>query len=284
MNIIHAIILGTVQGLTEFVPVSSSGHLVLLHRVFGINEPTLFFDVMLHIGTLLAVFIVLWRDIWGLLRRPIQGLTGFLILGTLPIVFAALFFRKPLEEAFTTGQFLGFAFLMTSAILCIAERLIRKAKKAEAENAGADKAGTIGTENPWQTMTWKDALAVGAMQAIAIIPGLSRSGATITGALGRKLNRDLAARFSFLLSIPAILGALVLQLMELARGGDLNPAAGIGIGAFIAGTISAAIVGFFAVRFMLKIIREKSLFYFALYTAVLGILVLIDQFGTHFFF
>jgi undecaprenyl-diphosphatase len=283
MNILNAIILGIVQGLTEFLPVSSSGHLVLLQKIFGISEPTLFFDVMVHVGTLLAVFVVMWRDIWAILKRLIQPLTGYLILATIPTVIAALAFRKPIEHAFESGQFLGLSFLVTTALLVSAELLSRRASADKLKQA---------TE-----MNWLDALVVGIMQAIAIIPGMSRSGATISGALSRKIDRDFAARFSFLLSIPAILGAVVLHVKDLVSGSGTIDAAveaecigvdaaasSIGAAAIIAGTLSAAVVGFFAVRLMLKIIRERSLYGFAIYTGVLGLLILIDQFVTHIVF
>jgi len=271
MSIIHAVLLGIIQGLTEFLPVSSSGHLVLFQKLFGISEPALLFDTMLHVGTLAAVVVVLWKDIWAILRKLIQPLTLYLIIATIPTVIAALVFRKPLERAFETGHFLGFAFLMTSALLIAAELL---AKKGASKGAAVKNAATI---------NWLDALVIGIMQAIAIIPGVSRSGATLSGALSRGLNRDFAARFSFLLSIPAILGAVVFQLKDLAKGGapeaGVTAAGGIGAAAMIAGTISAAIVGFFAVRLMLKIVREKSLWGFAIYTGVLGLVVLILGIG-----
>jgi len=269
MNIIKAIILGIVQGLTEFLPVSSSGHLVLMQKIFGITAPTLFFDTMLHIGTLTAVFAVLWRDIWDILRKIIQPLTGFLILATIPAVAAALLFGDVIEHVFESGKYLGVCFLATTALLIIAELL---SKRAVAGN-GLKKA---------ENMNWLDALIIGIMQAVAIAPGISRSGATISGALSRRLDRDFAARFSFLMSIPAILGALVLQVKDLVKGSAAEIAGeSIGAAAIIAGTVSAAIVGFFAVKLMLKIIREKSLYGFAIYTAVLGALVLLDQFATH---
>jgi len=269
MNIIHAVLLGIIQGLTEFLPVSSSGHLVLFQKLFGISEPALLFDTMLHVGTLAAVIVVLWKDIWAILRKLYQPLTLYLIIATIPTVIAALVFRKPLEKAFETGHFLGFAFLMTSALLIVAELLA---------GSGAVKGGI-------EKMNWLDALVIGVMQAIAIIPGVSRSGATLSGALSSRLERDFAARFSFLLSIPAILGAVVFQIKDLVRDGAVKAATGaiapasIGSAAMIAGTISAAVVGFFAVRFMLKIVREKSLWGFAVYTGVLGLLVLLDQFA-----
>jgi len=236
--------------------------------VFGISEQTLFFDTMLHVGTLFAVVVVLWNDIMAILRKPIQPLTGFLIIATIPAVLAALVFGDQIEHAFNTGQFLGVSFLITTILLCVAEFLSKRISSAKGYKKAAE-------------MNWLDALIIGIFQAIAIPPGISRSGATISGALSRRLDRDFAARFSFLLSIPAILGALVLNLKDLAKDG----AAAGSIGAeVIAGTVTAAIVGFFAVKLMLKIVREKSLFGFAIYTAVLGVLILIDQFLTHLVF
>jgi len=288
MNIINAILLGAIQGLTEFIPVSSSGHLVLFQKIFGVSEPALFFDTMVHVGTLAAVVVVLRKNIWAILKKLNQPLTLYLIIATVPAVFAALAFRKPLEAAFETGGFLGFAFLATSALLVIAELLAKRAGSMPGKKAGE--------------MNWLDSLIIGIMQAVAIIPGVSRSGATLSGALSRRLDRDFAARFSFLLSIPAILGALVLQLAKLAKGGAADggsapgsigaaaimhppnhPTAyvasgGIGAAAIIAGTLSAAVVGFFAVRLMLKIVRKKKLWGFAVYTGALGLLVLLDQF------
>ena len=267
MNIFEAIILGVVQGLTEFLPVSSSGHLVLLQKAFGIDEPGLFFDTMLHVGTLSAVVIVLWKDIWELLKNPIQKLTFFLILATIPAVAAALAFNKTINEIFETGRFLGICFLITTALLIAAELLSRRAVKNAQQQPKLLKTK--------ESFTWIDALFIGIMQAIAIPPGISRSGATISGALFRRLDRDFAARFSFLLSIPAILGAVVLHSKDIVTG--KIPVEEINIIAVITGTLTAAVVGFFAVKLMLKIIREKSLFGFAIYTGVLGILVLLDQ-------
>jgi undecaprenyl-diphosphatase len=284
MSILQALVLGVIQGITEFLPVSSSGHLVLFQRIFGISEPALLFDTMVHGGTLIAVFTVLRRDIWDILRQPVQPLTAWLILATLPAVLIALAFKDAVEGAFASGAFLGFAFLVTAGLLLLAEFLFKRSGDSRGPGGGR-----VFKEK--KDMTWQDALIIGLLQGIAIIPGVSRSGSTLSGALSRKLSRDFAARFSFLLSIPAILGALVLQLKDLAEGAGtaVNPAdqiapGGIGAAPIIAGTLAAAAVGFFSIRFMLKIVREGSLRGFAVYTAVLGALVLIDQFGTHVFF
>jgi undecaprenyl-diphosphatase len=263
MTIIEAIILGAVQGITEFLPVSSSGHLLLLQKVFRIADGALLFDTLVHVGTLVAVFIVLWDDIWRLLRRPLQAMTGFLVLGTVPAVIVALLFKDFIEEAFASASFLGFAFLITAAALFISERLSRRPGDTR------------------EAVKFPDVLVIGLMQAIAIIPGVSRSGFTLSGALSRKIDRGLAARFSFLLSIPAILGAFVLQLKDVLSGEAEEV---VNVAPLLAGTLTAAVVGFFSIKFMLNIVRERSLTGFAVYVAALGLLLLVDQYVTHFFF
>jgi undecaprenyl-diphosphatase len=265
MSVFEAIVLGAVQGLTEFLPVSSSGHLVLLQKIFGIDEPTLFFDTMVHAGTLVAVFIALREDIRNLLRRILQPLTGYLVLATVPTVIVALFFLDPIEGLFQSGAFLGFSFIATALALLTAEFISGHAFRFK----------------PQAAMNWFDALLVGVCQAIALIPGVSRSGMTLSGVLSRRLDRDFAARFAFLLSIPAILGALALQLKKLAFGEILIVQ---GPAPLIAGTLSAAVVGFFAIQFMLRIVAVRSLRPFALYVAILGILILGDQNFLHLFF
>jgi undecaprenyl-diphosphatase len=264
MSIFEAIILGIIQGFTEFLPVSSSGHMVLLQKIFGISEPVLLFDTMVHGGTLIAVFIVLWGDIWAIVRRIVQPLTVYLILATIPTVVVALIFKEFIEETFQSAAFLGFSFLFTALVLLVSEQ-----------------GYPTGRVKPHVAMDWFDALVIGVCQAIAIIPGVSRSGLTLSGALSRRLNRDFAARFSFLLSIPAILGALVLQLKDLVRGEIIL---NIGIKPIIAGTLAAAVTGFFAIKFMLKFVKTRSLRGFAFYVAILGILVLADQYVFRFFF
>ena len=280
MSVFEALILGIVQGITEFMTVSSSGHLVLLENIFGIKEPTMVFHTAVHAGTLIAVLVVLRRDIWNLLSRIVQPLTLYLIIGTIPAVVVALLFRDLIEEAFATGAFLGFAFLITSTLLFVSDRLYRGNNKPGGLPARLDGPSPPRLQNE---MNWKDALFIGLFQAVAIAPGISRSGATISAALSRRLDRDFAARFSFLLSIPAILGGLVLHLKELA---DIGAGAegSVGLLPILVGTASACVVGFFSISLTIKIVRERSLKGFAIYTGILGVLVLIDQFWTHFFF
>ena len=270
MTVFQAIFLGIIQGLTEFLPISSSGHLVLVQKILGISVPTLFFDVMLHCGTLLAVFVALRKDVWNLIRRPFQRITGFLVLATAVTAVIAFAFKDRIEDAFASGEWLGQAFLITALALFVSDYLSRQPgrKRNDAE------------------IDWFDAVFIGLLQGIAIAPGISRSGFTLSGALSRKLERDLAARFSFLLAIPAILGALVLQARELFKAyhfQSVNPdataglLAGISPAALVTGTLTAALVGFGAVTLMLSIIRKHSLAGFGIYTALLGFLILLDK-------
>ncbi|MDR1072111.1 MAG: undecaprenyl-diphosphate phosphatase [Treponema sp.] len=263
MRIIEAVILGAVQGITEFLPVSSSGHLTLLQKIFGVSgdgtQGALLFDTMVHAGTAVAVFVVLWKDIWALLKKPIQPLLGCLIIATMPATVVALLFKDRIEAVFASGlvfgmPFLGAAFLITSLLLVIAEALSRKQERAR------------------KRIHVMDAVIIGCLQAVAIIPGVSRSGATLSGALSRNIDRDCAARFSFLLSIPAILGALALQVVDLASG---KAESGIAVAPLAAGTLTAMVVGFFSVKLMLKLVRERRLWGFAVYTGVLGVVTLI---------
>ena len=286
MSVFEALILGIVQGITEFLPISSSGHLVLLQKIFGITEPALVFDTAVHGGTLIAVLVVLRRDVWNILRRIIQPLTLYLVIATIPAVIAALLFKSRIEHIFSSGSFLGFAFLITSALLLVSDVLYRGNRKPGGLPARLDGPIPVRTQDE---MNLLDALFIGLFQAVAIVPGISRSGATISAALFRRLDRDFAARFSFLLSIPAILGALVLQLKDLVKAGASETAAfaeagTIGPLPIAVGCLSACIVGFFSIRLTLKIVREKSLWGFALYTGTLGLLVLIEQFAVHLFF
>ncbi|MDL2258583.1 undecaprenyl-diphosphate phosphatase [Eubacteriales bacterium OttesenSCG-928-K08] len=260
MTIWIALLLGIVQGLCEFLPVSSSGHLVLLHNIFGIEEGAMFFTIMLHVGTLVAVFVVYRKEIWELLRRPIQKKVGMLLIALVPTVVIALLFKDFFEDAYS-GRFLGFGFLLTAAILYASERTKSKQKTAESMNA-------------------KNALCIGLMQSVAILPGVSRSGSTIAGGLFCGMDKKAAADFSFILSIPAILGSVVLEIPDMLELGFSN----INWLYVVVGMVAAAISGYFAIRLMLKAVTGKKLWPFAVYVAVLGAFILADQFITNFFF
>jgi len=261
MNTLQAIILGIIQGLTEFLPISSSGHLVLFQKIFGINEPTLAFDTMVHVGTLVAVVTVLWKEIFALLRRPFQKLTWLLVAGTIPTIIIAVLFKDYIEMMFKSGSTLGFEFIVTGLILLFAEGLNSGRKRVE-------------------ETSYLDAAFIGVMQGIAIMPAISRSGLTISGALMRKLDREFAAKFSFLMSIPAILGAAVFQAKDIM---DAGGAYLISV-PMLAGTVAAAVAGYFSVRFMILMMKKGSMKIFSYYVFALGALVLIDQYLTHIFF
>lgn len=250
------IILGLIQGLTEFLPVSSSGHLLVARKLFGLAEAGLLLDTMLHLGTLLAVIVVFWRDILEMIRRPFSHLTLLIIVGTIPTAIIGLVFKDFFEEIARSGVTVGWEFLATGLILWFADRIKNKGYKNIKE------------------ITFMDALIVGALQGAAILPAISRSGLTIAGSLFQRIDRATAARFSFLLSIPAIMGAVVLQIPDLLAGGT----EAIGAGPLVLGTVVAAISGYFAIKWMLNIIRRGSLKVFAVYVWILGAVILGAQF------
>jgi undecaprenyl-diphosphatase len=263
MDVFQALVLGLVQGLTEFLPVSSSGHLVLLQTVMGVDPGSasfLFFDTMLHLGTLVAVVIVLRKDVMGILRHPTGKTMRLLLVATLPVVALALLFGDFFEKAFG-GGFLGVSFLVTGLLLVLAERLGNPSRK-------------------FSSARYTDALVMGVAQGVALLPGVSRSGATMSGGLLTGLDREVVARFSFLMSIVAILGSMVFQAKDIVQAG----AVAVPWVPVIAGTAMAVLSGLVAVRFMLNFIRRHKLYGFAVYVLVIGALVLLDQHVFHLVF
>ena len=252
MTALHAALLGLIQGLTEFLPVSSSGHLILAEKFFGVTEGSMQFAAILHLGTLIPVFVAFRKEILALLKKPIQKTTGLLVIGTLPAVAAALLLGDAVDRLFSYGFMLGLGFFVTGALLLYADRAARKEKKK-------DELGYV------------DACVVGLLQAVAIAPGISRSGSVLTGALARGVKRENAASFSFLLSIPAIAGGAVFALKDVIRGGAplTEPPAIIAVG-----FITAAVSGYFAIRLTLGAIKKLKLKYFAYYVFVLGAIVI----------
>lgn len=264
MSLVQAIILGIVQGLTEFLPISSSGHLVLMQKIFGITEPTLIFDTAVHLGTLLAVFAVFREDIISILKKPFQKLTWLLLAGTIPTGIIGVLFKDTFEQMFHTGSTLGFEFLITGIVLLL---------------SSAMKNGRKGVRET----TYLDAAFIGVMQGAAIMPAISRSGLTISGALFRNLDREFAARFSFLLSIPAILGATLFQVKDIIELGA-GTTGSAGMLNLIVGSIAAAVAGYISIKYMLQILKKGKVKYFAYYVFAIGALVIIDQYITHIFF
>ncbi len=254
MTVVESIILGLIQGLTEFLPISSSGHLVLFQRFFGLSKGVLTFDVFVHLGTLVAVFVVFWKDIVSILKRPWQKLTLLIIVGMIPTGVMGIGLKDLFEQLFASGKTLGIEFIVTGIILWWAESVRQRGKDID-------------------DMTYGDAAFVGFMQGVAILPAISRSGCTIAGALMRGIDRDTAARFSFLLSIPAILGAALLDGKKVIEAGSL----GMGVVPLMVGTAVAAVAGYFAIKVMLGILRRGSLKVFTYYVWVLGIIVIALQ-------
>lgn len=262
INLFHTIFLGIVQGLTEFLPVSSSGHLVFFQSLFGMKEPQLFFDVMLHFGTLLAVAVYFRADI----RKIVQGMGAVLkgseknreggrlflwiILASIPTGIMGLFLRDWFESLFVKPKAVGGMLLITGLVLWLTR-------------------WTKGEGRPLEKMGWVDALLIGIAQGIAIIPGISRSGATISIGLFCGLNRELSGRFSFLLSIPAILGATFLELIKI----DLAQAQELWI--TLLGTSVSFGAGLLSLTFLMKIIRRGKIANFSYYCWTMGLVMIL---------
>lgn len=260
MTALQALLYGILQGIAEFLPISSSGHLVVMQAVFGINQPMLVFDVILHVGSLFAIAIIFWQDILELLKNPLSKPARLLVVGTLPAIIAGLFFRNFIE-GLRTGIWLAVAFTVTGVLLILADS-IRSASKAD--------------------ITYKDALIIGVFQAFALPPGISRSGATITGGLACGIKREAAARFSFMLALIAIAGAGLLEAIGLARGGNgLND---ISAYLILIGLISSFTVGYASIKLLLKLISKCRLRIFSYYVWGLAALILVDYFIFNNFF
>lgn len=261
MTFFDAIILGIVQGLTEFLPVSSSGHLIVVGQLLGRSfEGALFFDVALHLATLLAVVIYFWKDIWRLKlgfwywllkRAPMQHddrvLLWAILLGTIPAVILGLWAGDFLETVFRSATVVAVALIAGSILFIFAEK--------------------VGKQT--ESLTVKKGFIIGIFQALALVPGMSRSGSTIAGGLIFGLSREMAAKFSFFLAMPIILGAGVVKLLDTTAQGAID------IGPVIVGSIAAFIVGITAIHYLLKYLRSHSLYVFVWYRVALALLLLI---------
>ncbi len=265
MGIFQALVLGLIQGATEFLPISSSAHLVLTPWLLGWKDPGLAFDAFLHLGTLVAVLAYFWSDLVALAvawvrslkeRRltPRAKVAWLIILGTLPAAVMGLGLEGFFEGLFAAPSRVALLLLVTGFILTLGEWLRHR-------------------EGRMEGLSWLDALLIGLAQGVAIAPGISRSGATISAGLWRGLGREEAARFSFLLAIPAILGAAALEFPSLLGGTE-----GAGL-AIMVGFLAAAVSGYLAIRFLLGFLKRRSLYIFALYCwAVGGFALLISLF------
>lgn len=268
MTFLQSIILGIIQGLTEFLPISSSAHLVIVPYLFGWQIPAqdgFVFDVLVQLGTLLAVIIYFRLDLYKIILEVIKGLRSrqpfsepasrmgwLLVLATIPAIIAGVLFKDAVERAFASPVAVALFLLVTGAFLVVAEWLGKR-------NRGL------------QSITWLDALITGLFQAISLLPGISRSGASITGGMMRDLDRPSAARFAFLMSVPVMIGAGVLAVGDLVRIPNFSQQ----IPTLIAGFIIAAIVGYLSIRWLLAYLVKRPLYIFAGYCLVASIAVLL---------
>lgn len=277
MNLLEAIVLGIVQGLTEFLPISSTGHLTLAGKLMNLisedhPEQWTAFIAVIQLGTMLAVLIYFWKDLMNIIKdffhdnifKPVKyskqslnsKLGWLIIIGTIPVVIIGLAFKDAIEGALTKNLFVIAASLIVLALILALAEKIAKFKKDLGD------------------ITILDSLLIGIAQAISLIPGSSRSGTTITAGLFVGLNREAAARFSFLLSVPAVLASGVLQLYEALKFIDYNMALNI-----IVATIVSGISGYLAIDFLLKYLKKNSTFIFIFYRIALGIFILILLFN-----
>lgn len=260
MNIIQAIILGLVQGLTEFIPVSSSGHLVIMHRLLGVTDAGLTFDVALHIGTLTALLIFFHKDIVSLTKALVHKnkqskLAWLIVVATIPAVIVGFLLEQAAETSFRSVRLVAFNLLIMGTVMLFAERVSRKMSRHDS----VDNINLI------------QALGVGIAQSLAIVPGVSRSGVTITAGLFAGMERVAATRFSFLLAIPITMGAAVKVLVN----GDTLAQVGSEKAVFVAGILSALVSGLFAIKFLLAYLSRHSLAAFAYYRFALALAVLL---------
>ena len=264
MSLLEAIIIGIIQGATEFLPISSDGHLVLIPAVFGLSQPDLVLIGLVHAGTLLAILSYFWRDLLAIARAVLGGLARrqpfatadarlgyFMVLGSIPAAIVGLLAMDFFEEQFGSPTVAAAGLLVTAAFLVIGERL---------------KSGTKSLDR----LTWLDALIIGSFQVLALFPGISRSGTTIAAGLGRGLDRPTAARFSFLVGLPAIAGAGLLSIIDIFSAQGSLP-----MGHYAAAFVAAAVVGYGCIAFLLNWVKRHTLYPFAIYCAVVGLLYLL---------
>jgi undecaprenyl-diphosphatase len=269
MTIFQAIFLGIIQGLTEYIPVSSTAHLILVPWLFGWQtDPvaTFVFTILIQWGTLVGVIVYFWRDLISIAKAMISGLTQrkpfgtsdarlgwFVILATIPAVIAGLLFKKYFEQLYTQYVVIAIIMIVAAGLLIAAERFTQKQRALD-------------------SMTAKDAAIIGMWQVLALAPGVSRSSATISGGLFQNFMREPAARFSFLMSIPALLGAGVVAIKDLL---EVKGLLGQIAAPLAVGFITAAISGYFTIRWLLGFLKSRSMNVFAIYRVVFGAVCII---------
>lgn len=265
MNFLDSIILGILQGITEFLPISSSGHLIIGEHFLGLEVANLeSFDVVIHVATLAAIFVYFWKDILQMIKAFFKLISGklkkddpygklifYIIIGTIPAVILGFFGEEWLNSHFRNLFWVGIWMIISGIFYLIGEVVHKYIKKSD--------------------INWSKALIIGFAQAIALIPSVSRSGATIVAGLFQGIDRKEAARFSFLLSIPAIMGAGLLTALKISENGGI----GVSVVPLIGGFISAFVFGLLSIYFLMRFLKNHSLLIFATYLIALGVTVLI---------
>ncbi len=274
MTLLESLILGLVQGLAEFLPISSSGHLAALQYIFGIDgSNVLTFTVMLHFGTLVAIFVVYWKDIVDLVKELFatikdvctgQGVQvnkndtrklGFMIItASVPTAIIGLLLNDFFESLYARMTVIGVCLIITGCGLFFAERY-------------------GGGKRTIKDMNFRNAFFIGLCQSVAIMPGISRSGATMIGGLACKFDRAFAVRYAFLISIPSVLGAFLLEVPDAVR--SVSDGTGMSLGVMLAGVAVAAVSGYAAIKVMIKAVTNKKLMYFSVYTWIAGAALII---------
>lgn len=255
MNTPQVVILALVQGVTEFLPISSSGHLAILQNIFRLSTPPVFFDILLHLGTVLSIIYFFKKDIMELVVNWKKNLSVWkvIIIGSIPAAIFGYFLNSKIEIIFSSLTLVGVAMIICGFIL-LSTKFVKKQKEVtELKNISVLKS-----------------IVIGLFQAVAILPGISRSGSTITGGLWQNLSRETAFKFSFLLSIPAILGAVLLK----AKDVDFSEVSAM---ASVMAVFISALVGFFALKFLQKVLKSDKFWLFSIYCFVLGLIILLTK-------
>jgi undecaprenyl-diphosphatase len=262
MNIFQSVILGIIQGLTEFIPVSSTAHLLIAQYLMKVNadDATFAFNVLVQLGTLLALILFFVKDIWKIIKAffakpfstPLNRLGWFIIFATIPALVFGYLLKSAVEELFKSPLLeAGIRLLITTILLLLAEGIGKRNRSLE-------------------NMDWLDSLAIGLAQVIAVFPGASRSGTTISAGMLRGLDRKSSARFAFLMSIPVMLAAGVYESLDLLKIPNLSSFLPV----LAAGFVTAAIVGWLAIKWLLGYLNKHSLTIFAIYCGTVGLIVL----------
>jgi undecaprenyl-diphosphatase len=276
---VNALLLGVIQGLTEFLPVSSSGHLVIAKNLLGVQETGILFEVAVHLGTLLSIFTVYF----GFVKKFFTGLSlglkkkkmnhslrivFLLFVATLPAAFVGLLFKEGIESLFNSTSVVGIGLIFTGSILFLAQKLSKKVSAGSSHEGTSSYLQSLDLKIA-EEISFKQALKMGLAQAIAILPGVSRSGSTIAAGLLSGLEKNVAATFSFMMSVPAVLGAVILQIRH------INEIPFDQLGVLLFGILVSYLIGLLGLYLVLKVVNKGRLEVFSYYLWILGPLTLI---------